>query len=165
MDEPVVGSGSAPERWWALHVGGELDLATAPALQARLGRAIARHRAAGLVLDLAAVTFMDCTGLRPLLRTRNRLSHRLYLRNVSAPVLRLLELADVASTLQILPHGQSWPPGVPPGLPGIVLEDLLDHRPAHPAAVPLGRPAPRTAAAHQASLTTDAWEELAAGPS
>jgi anti-anti-sigma factor len=151
MDEPVVvAPGPAPVRWWALHISGELDLATAPALQARLGRAITHHREAGFVLDLAAVTFVDCAGLRPVLRARNRLGHRLYLRNVPARVLRLLELADVATSLHILPPGRSWPPGARPEQQGIVLEDPFDHRPARPLAVPLGRPTAYTAVAHLA---------------
>ena len=123
---------SHPVRWWALYVSGELDLATAPALQARLGRAMSLYRDAGFVLDLAAVTFMDCAGLGPLLRARNRLEHLLYLRHVPATVLRLLDLADVADRLHILPQGRSWPPQTGPELHGVVLEDLFDHRPAWP---------------------------------
>jgi len=136
-------------RWWALHVSGELDLATAPALQARLGRAMSLHHGAGFVLDLAAVTFVDCAGLRPVLRARNRLGHLLYLRRVPAGVLRLLDLADVADSLHVLPQGRSWPPRTGPELHGVVLDDLFDHRPAWPW-VPLGphavHPAPSSPA-------------------
>ena len=123
---------SLPARWWALHVGDDLDLATASGLDARIGRAMARRRDDGLVLDLAAVTFMDCSGLRPLLRARNRLQHRFCLRRVPPRVLRFLTLADLAASLRILPEQQLWPPEAEPRRCRTSLEDLFDHRPARP---------------------------------
>jgi hypothetical protein len=81
---------------------------------------------------------MDCAGLRPVLRGRNRLGHRLCLRAVPARVLRLLILAEVAGSLRILPGEQSWPAEADLGRCGTVLDDLFDHRPARPA-TPLPR--------------------------
>jgi len=124
---------SPPGRWWVLYVSGELDLTTGPGLDARIGRAMAQRHEDGLVLDLSGVTFMDCAGQQPILRGRNRLGHRLYLRAVPARVLRLLILADVAGSLRILPGEQSWPAEAGPGRCGIILDDLFDHRPARPA--------------------------------
>jgi anti-anti-sigma factor len=50
---------------------GELDLATAPALEAALGRAF--ESAAGrVVLDLRELEFLDSSGLRTLLTARRR---------------------------------------------------------------------------------------------
>ena len=119
-------------------MSGELDLATGPGLDALIGRAMAQRHGDGLVLDLSGVTFMDCAGLRPVLRGRDRLGHRLCLRAVPARVLRLLILADVAGSLRILPGEQSWPAEADPGRCGISLGDLFDHRPARPAG-PLSR--------------------------
>ena len=132
----VAAAGQPPMHWWALHVSGELDIATGPALDARLGRALAGHRGDGLVLDLTAVTFLDCAGLRPVVRASNRLGRRLCLRGVRGQVARLLDLTDVTASLRILPDAQAWPAEADPGHRGVVLDDLLDHRPAHPVPVP-----------------------------
>ena len=75
---------------------GELDLATAPHLRKRLQQ---RTDPFGeLVVDLSAVTFMDCSGARPLLEARIAIGRRLCLRSVPPPVTRLLTLAG------LLPH-------------------------------------------------------------
>jgi anti-anti-sigma factor len=55
-----------------LALSGELDLATAPALQASLDEAV-ESGGADLWIDLSDVTFMDSTGLRALLATRRQL--------------------------------------------------------------------------------------------
>jgi anti-anti-sigma factor len=49
---------------------GELDLATAPALEAALGRAFERAGAGRVVLDLRELEFIDSSGLRTLLTAR-----------------------------------------------------------------------------------------------
>jgi len=120
---------SPPNRWWVLFVSDELDLVTGPGLDARIGRAMAPRHGDGLILDLSGVTFIDCAGLRPILRGRNRLGHRLCLRAVPEPVLRLLLLADVAGSLRILPTEHLWPAEADPERCRTVLDDLLDHRP------------------------------------
>jgi anti-anti-sigma factor len=121
-----------PPRWWALHVTGELDLATGPHLDARLGRAAARRFGDGLVLDLSAVPFMDCAGLRPLLRAQERLPGRFCLRRPQPLVRRLLDLADVADILRILPDLEPWPAEVDPQRCGVILDDPFDHRLSRP---------------------------------
>lgn len=57
----VLASG---ETW--IRVGGELDLATAPALAAACAEAC--RRATGVVLDLRDLTFLDVAGLGAVLR-------------------------------------------------------------------------------------------------
>ena len=61
-----VETGRDGDAWWVRPVG-ELDLDTAP----RLDQELAAARAAGaarLVLDMRALTFMDSTGLRLVIR-------------------------------------------------------------------------------------------------
>ena len=73
---------------------GEVDMFTAPALRARLGRAMGAPSTV-VVLDTSAVTFIDCAGLRELIAVRARLvasGRTLHLRSPSPTVLRLLEL-------------------------------------------------------------------------
>jgi anti-sigma B factor antagonist len=55
-----------------LTVGGELDIATAPALRERLFEAIdaGQHR---LVIDLSAVSFLDSVGLATIVHAKQRL--------------------------------------------------------------------------------------------
>jgi anti-sigma B factor antagonist len=89
-----------------VHVTGELDVATAPRLEA----ALTRDRAAGdrLIIDLAELRFMDSTGLRALLRGRAAAEEggwELYLRHIPGPVQRVFDLAGVHAA-------------VPPVLPG-----------------------------------------------
>jgi anti-anti-sigma factor len=54
-----------------LRVSGEIDLATAPALEAEIC-AYLRRRPAAVTVDLSAVTFIDCSGLNALLRCHTR---------------------------------------------------------------------------------------------
>lgn len=130
---PASSSLASPQhQWWALHVSGDLDLLTGPDLDARLGRALAVHRDDGFVLNLSDVLFMDCAGLGPVLRVRNRLGHRLCLRGVQPLVRRLLDLAGVTATLRILPATELWPAEADPLRCHVLLDDLLDHRPAPP---------------------------------
>ena len=101
--------GALPSQWWAVHVSGDLDVATGPALAARLDRILTRRPGDGVVLDLTAVPFMDCTGLRPLLRARARIADRFWLRGPQPPILRLLDLTGLTGTLRILPAHSPWP--------------------------------------------------------
>jgi anti-sigma B factor antagonist len=53
-------------------VTGDIDLGTAPHFEDELARAVERHRASGLVIDLSDVTFIDSTGLNSLVRAFER---------------------------------------------------------------------------------------------
>jgi anti-anti-sigma factor len=79
-----------------IRVHGELDIATAGALE----RALLRPREPGerVVLDLGALRFMDSTGLRVLLRARTEARTgrwELYLRAVPANIERLFSISGV----------------------------------------------------------------------
>lgn len=83
-----------------LHVHGELDLATAPALRQRIWEAVAAadgagHRPVRIGVDLSGITFMDCSGLRPLIEAQAGLGNRLWLQNLSGPAARLVRLAEL----------------------------------------------------------------------
>ncbi|WP_258054767.1 STAS domain-containing protein [Streptomyces sp. Ru71] len=79
---------------------GDIDLLTAPALADRLD-ALTAGRRPDVVIDLRAVNFIDCSGLRVLCRVRSRaLERRGRLRLISdSPrflmILRHVRLADV----------------------------------------------------------------------
>ncbi|MGC9543905.1 STAS domain-containing protein [Streptomyces sp. UG1] len=84
---------------------GEIDLLAAPALMARLD-ALTADECPDLVLDLRAVTFIDCSGLDVLCRTRNRvLARQGGLRRVtrSPRFLRLLRITSLAGVFEIHP--------------------------------------------------------------
>jgi anti-anti-sigma factor len=80
---------------------GELDLATAPALTAALQRAGA-HPGSQVRVDLQAITFMDCAGVRPLVQARDDLLGRLCLWNPSPAATLLLELTGLLDTFVVI---------------------------------------------------------------
>ena len=85
-----------------LELRGELDMAAAPALRGRIDDC----RAGGVVLDLAAATFVDSAVLRELLRARTELAARgvrLCLAAASQPVTRLLDLTGTAELFEAAP--------------------------------------------------------------
>ncbi|HEX2085318.1 MAG TPA: STAS domain-containing protein [Solirubrobacteraceae bacterium] len=80
-----------------LKLSGELDLVTAPALNAELARHSARgHR---VVLDLSQIEFLDSTGLVLLMETA-RDDGLLLRRNLSPAVARLLEVTKTEQLFQ-----------------------------------------------------------------
>jgi anti-anti-sigma factor len=77
-----------------LLVSGELDLATAPQLEAALAAHL-RSRPQTVIVDLSRVTFIDCAGLNVLLRARRRARYSqstVRLGPVSTRVARVLTL-------------------------------------------------------------------------
>lgn len=88
---------------------GELDLAAAPLLRARVDEAASGR---GLVLDLAKTTFIDSAVLKELLRARAELAAGdvgLVLAGVSQPVRRLL---DLTRTYELFDHAPDAETGV-----------------------------------------------------
>jgi anti-sigma B factor antagonist len=90
-------------------VSGEIDFASAPAMQARVIAACERERSNSLILDLTAVEFMDSSGLRVLLHLQRELSEdrgALVLLGPTAEVYKILKLTGLdqhlalASTLE-----------------------------------------------------------------
>ena len=84
-------------------VSGELDLASAPALETELETAAASG-ASVLVLDLRELQFMDSTGLSVIVKAHQRLAEterRLCLVRGPQQVQRLLDLTGVAERLTL----------------------------------------------------------------
>ena len=84
-----------------LHLSGELDMATAPALEGSLSGA-ERNGNAEIVVDLNDVTFMDSTGLRPFLEAAaraSRIGRSFALVRAPAQVARVLQLTRTAHLL------------------------------------------------------------------
>jgi anti-anti-sigma factor len=80
-------------------VRGELDIATAPELLARLPGAGTRAHG-NVLLDLDEVTFIDSSGLEALLTAHRRLGEALRIRP-SAACARLFEITGLSGTLPI----------------------------------------------------------------
>jgi anti-sigma B factor antagonist len=84
-------------------VSGELDLASAPALESELEQA-GRSESKLLVLDLRKLEFMDSTGLSVIVKAHQRASDNgrtLCLVRGSQQVQRLLDLTGVAERLTL----------------------------------------------------------------
>ncbi len=98
-EHPDGGRGGAVAT--VVRVGGEIDLATVPALQERLHTLIAGGHHA-LVLDLTQVTFCDVPGLNALLRAETHArSHggRLQIRGPCPPLDIMLTALDLHDRL------------------------------------------------------------------
>lgn len=88
------------ERVRVLLLEGELDLAAAPQLHARVDETPSGR---ALVLDLSRATFIDSAVLKELLRARAELAERdvrLVLAGVSPPVRRLLDLTRTSELFE-----------------------------------------------------------------
>ncbi len=83
-----------------LHLTGDIDYAVCPELRRELDRRSAEPPDQ-IVVDLSGVTFMDCSGLRPLLEVQARIGDRLRLENLPRPVSRLLQLTGLRSRFSI----------------------------------------------------------------
>lgn len=90
---------------------GEIDIKTAPELDA----ALAGHASEALILDVAAVAFIDSTGLHVLTSARSRsikAGGRLVLSTPQdTPVLRTLGLAGLATDFEIISSPDDLTPG------------------------------------------------------
>jgi anti-sigma B factor antagonist len=93
--------GSAHADGALITVTGELDIATAPTLDQVLDRAIEGRPAPHVIIDLRDVTLIDCAALGVLIRARNRLGDRLWLRSVPPAVTRLLDLTDLTDLFAV----------------------------------------------------------------
>lgn len=97
---------------------GELDLASAPMLEAAVAR-ICASGAGAVVLDLRSLTFMDCAGIRAILRAQERCRAEEacwfgVVPGVQRQVGRLLELTGVLSDVSGPRSGPTAP--APPKL-------------------------------------------------
>jgi anti-anti-sigma factor len=97
-----IAEGDSTEQVRVLVLEGELDLAAAPQLQARVAETVA----SALVLDFARVTFIDSAVLKELLQARAELAERdvrLMLAGVAPPVRRLLDLTRTSELFDDAP--------------------------------------------------------------
>ncbi|MFC8453428.1 STAS domain-containing protein [Kitasatospora sp. NPDC057223] len=88
-----------------VQVQGELDMDTAHLLTSAVEEGLLGHPRI-LLLDLAAVAFCDCAGLRTLLRTRRRITEAgatFHLASTSRAVLRIMDLTGTAGALDARP--------------------------------------------------------------
>jgi anti-sigma B factor antagonist len=86
-----------------LYLSGELDIATAGALEARLME-LAAASEGPVVLDLEELRFLGSTGVRTILTVEMQLERSdraLILRNVAGMPLRTLEMTGILPTLTI----------------------------------------------------------------
>ncbi len=85
-------------------IGGELDLASSPALEEALDRVFGSDSKL-VVLDLRTLDFMDSTGLSIIVKAHQTADDRqlqLYLVNGPAQVQRLLSLTGVAERVSLI---------------------------------------------------------------
>ncbi|MFF2652533.1 STAS domain-containing protein [Streptomyces sp. NPDC058045] len=85
---------------------GEFDVAAAAPARRHLD-VLTAYPDTDLVLDLTAVTFIDCSGLSVLCRVRNRIRHgggRLRLVVPGRGVRRLLRCTGLAGSFEVLPR-------------------------------------------------------------
>jgi anti-anti-sigma factor len=86
-----------------IELEGELDIATAPALEQLLSE-VERDRWPTVVLDLRQLDFIDSSGIRALLTANDRIGRlggRMAVRHVARPVRRTLAAIGVDSILDI----------------------------------------------------------------
>jgi anti-sigma B factor antagonist len=86
-----------------LVIGGEIDLATAPALEEAAG-ALLDERPHALVLDFSGVPFCDSSGVGVLVRLYNRttvIGCRLTVRNPTQNVRTVLDMTSLTRILRI----------------------------------------------------------------
>lgn len=88
-----------------VELAGELDLATARLLDARLAT-LGDYRPPQLVIDVTALTFCDCSGLGTLVRARNQAAADggwLRLCGVAGTLSKLIRIARLTSSLPCYP--------------------------------------------------------------
>ncbi len=81
--------------WSILSLQGEVDISTVDALEEQIDQCL--KQGSRLILDLSGVSFIDSTGLRLVINTRERLSEggELALVAQDGPVTRLLEITGL----------------------------------------------------------------------
>jgi anti-anti-sigma factor len=98
--------------WTILSVDGEIDIATAGTVDEAIEQAVTEGRSR-VAVDLEGVSFMDSTGLRSLIVAHRRLADiggTLAVIPGSGPIRRLLEVAGVVDTLEIVQAADDLPP-------------------------------------------------------
>ena len=99
LDLKVVGGPTT-----TIAVIGDLDPATAPELEAAIVAVTDDASVTRIVLDLGGVNFLDSSGLRVFVTTREELAARdgqLVLRNASSNIRRLLDITGLGEVIDI----------------------------------------------------------------
>jgi anti-anti-sigma factor len=107
-----VEPGSSPP---VVHLSGELDMATAPALDEVVTSAL-RSRPSALVLDAAGLTFLDSTGIHLLMKigqAADAIGCSLVLRSPRRAVLKVLRITGTDALLVIDPPPEEGPVSSP----------------------------------------------------
>lgn len=102
-----------------LRVRGELDVTAAPSFRLALQEARAADRPL-IVVDLAAVSFLDSAGLSAVVGLKRQLpvGQRLALVHVPTKMLKMLRVAAISALVEVHPEGEAWPwPDVPEPVP------------------------------------------------
>jgi anti-sigma B factor antagonist len=104
VSAPLVAHLSRQEDVMLVRLFGELDLATVPRAEAAIEEA-EQHAGMGIEIDLSGLEFMDSTGLRMLLRARERADdgqRTLQLRPGPRAVQRIFDLTSTAVLFEFL---------------------------------------------------------------
>jgi anti-sigma B factor antagonist len=134
---------------WLLHLSGELDLCSVPALTKMLESPTKHGGTVGL--ELAELTYMDSSGLHVILNAVDLLGERgrVVLFNPSPMVRRLLEICDLDGMIQVSDHPSCGAlPDVTEG--GHVFDPLDVTASTDHVSADEGREFPAWAAAHSA---------------
>jgi anti-sigma B factor antagonist len=99
-----------------VRASGDLDLETAPRLDAALTDAAASGR--NVTLDLRALTFLDSSGISVLMRQAARAERDGLALSIIAPTARVARVLDVAGVTQLLPLVAAPPQRAPQGRTG-----------------------------------------------
>lgn len=100
-----------------LAVAGQVDLTTAPALRMRLLALVNVHRPAAIDINLAKVTFLDCSGVGVLIEVRNTAEPRGCQVRISHPqpiVARVLDVLGLLGLFTAPTRPSEPPPGAAP---------------------------------------------------
>jgi anti-sigma B factor antagonist len=97
-------------RHLVITIGGELDIATAPALRSYLTRVLDQQASSDVILDVTDVEFIDARGLSALLAIKADVLRRggsLWLSGSSRPLTRLLALTGLRKQFPSYPARQA----------------------------------------------------------
>jgi anti-anti-sigma factor len=122
-----------------LHVAGEIDLATAPQLQAALQATLTEAAlATTLQVDLAGVAFLDATGVGVLVHTHHaarRSGLGFSVHNPHGVVLRVLDVLNLTDALRVAPAPRPVSPAISPAPTASAFSaDQVDSAPLPPPA-------------------------------
>jgi anti-anti-sigma factor len=81
-----------------IELQGEVDLVSEAPFVEKVDALAGEETSCPILLDLAAVDFIDSSGVRALVRVRQQHGERLRVVAVSAPVQRILDIAGLSAT-------------------------------------------------------------------